>query len=272
MNQSVDPETYARAMQAANSLKSQLEGRLLGRSSNGWPFSGIGPSRVVGITVPPQSLDWQIAMWKHWQCEMKDENGKRWKQRLNAFIHEWELYPMFRSHFAGIDVYAYHRTAKLCFDRTEHLCALEYNAKTFPFIGSGRIVRASNDSPAYVRPRLSAGRIFWTSAELRCDQDVPGLKGMKTLLACNIDPFDFQQMKGHGFGSYYSAGDLARLPTFYVNMIGSKTCPDIPIARLLAVDEVSGEAVFELERLVESFRPPRQKNRSHRPPRLENHG
>lgn len=69
MSHQPSPESYALAREAAESLKSQLEERLIGKTAAAWSCCcgalSAGPSAVVGVEIP-SSYEEQTAMWLLW--------------------------------------------------------------------------------------------------------------------------------------------------------------------------------------------------------------
>lgn len=253
----LSPEVYARALKVAQSLKAQLEERLIGQGSAGISCGcgacSYGTSKVRGIDIP-MSYQYQIAMWSMWTCDMQDHRGKRWGVGITKYVSWAELYPMFRNAFAGIDV------------RVEHPFAQVYDDLPHPFFGdlaakngriftaSGRRLNASDAAPAYVRPIGDVTQSAWVNAELRVDSNMPDYAA-KTLIACNVDPMHFGSFCGRGNGRYYNAINPADLPTFYIRVPGSGCTKErfLPVARLVDFDETTSSGTFELDQSVEAF-------------------
>lgn len=244
----VSPEAFARALEAAESLKRQLEERLIAKTTLPGSCNCCASgreSRVVGINIPTTYQD-QIAMWMYWNCRMQNDKGEGWQLGISTFIPWTELYPMFRNHFAGIDVRVNHPRAYLCYDMVGNFKEGERR-----FIGSGRTVIVSNESAAYVRPNIDPANSVWLNAELRIDSSLEQYDTNEPLLACNVDSLEFGQRHGRGAGEYYSLPELSCVPTFYVRVLGGNLY--FPIARVVAV--TPAEVVFELDQSVESFTP-----------------
>lgn len=260
MAREVSPEVYARALNAAESLKRQLEERLIGKSAHAWSCScgacGAGPSKVVGIDMPT-TYQYQIAMWQLWTCDMKDDKGKGWGQGISTYIPRTELYPMFRNHFAGNDVRVDHPYARLYHDKVNGFWGDQAAEEGRKFTASGRTVVISDQSAAYVRPVGDLTNSVWLNAEIRIDSNLEQYATREPRLACNVDPFEFGQRHGRGAGQYYNLADPCEMATFYIRIPDDGHGKDVyfPIARLVSVNKSTGEATFELDQSVESFKP-----------------
>ncbi len=255
MVREVNHEVYARALAAAETLREQLEQRLNGMTSPGFRCGcgacSAGPSEVVGISIPT-TYQYQIAMKNLWTCQMRDNHGKEWSQGLATFIPRSELYPMFRNHFAGIEVRVDHPSAQFYFDDVDR--AAREDRK---FTASSRTVVVSDGNVAYVRPIGDLTNSIWVSAEIRVDTNLEGYSTNGPLLTCNVDPFEFGQRHGRGVGQYYRLANLQGQHVFYIPIPVKGQLIDLclPIARLVAVDRFTGEATFELDNSVELFQP-----------------
>lgn len=259
MASEVNPEVYARALKAAESLKHQLEKRLIGETAHAWSCGcgacSAGPSKVVEVDIP--TYQDQIAMWYFWNFNMKDDKGKGWGLGIDAYIPWTELYPMFRNHFAGIDVEVNHPLAQLYHDKVDSFRGDQAAQEGRKFTGSGRTVVVSDQSAAYVRPIGDLTNSVWLNAELRIDTNLEGYATTEPLLTCNVDPFEFGQPHGRGAGRYYDLPEPSEVPTFCVRIPGAGHGKNVycPIARLVAVNKTTGEATLELDQSVESFEP-----------------
>ena len=252
MNHQVSSEVYALALAAAQDLKQQLEERLIGNKAHGWSCScgscGAGPSRVVGIDMPT-SYPYQIAMWLLWSCRMEDDKGKSWSQGICSYIPWTELYPMYRSHFAGIDVEVENASVSLFADRPEEFFGDVAARDGRNFNGSGRSVIVTSQSAAYLRPVADRAHAVWINAELRLRNEV------EQYVACQIDPFEYGRQNTGDRVPFYKVSDPSIMPTFYIRIPGLGQSRDLyfPIARLISVNKQSGEVTFELDQSVESF-------------------
>ena len=256
MSQEVSSEVHAHALYVAESLRDELQERLIGKTAPAWSCScgvcSIGPSKVVGIGFPKT---YQIARWGLWGCNMEDDKGNGWSQGISPYIPCKELYPMFRNRFAGIEVEVDHPFALFYSDRVDSLYDYQVASEERKFINSGRTVVVSCQNAVYVRPIGSLANTDWLNAELRIDANLEGYPTTEPLLACNVDPFEFGQRHGRGSGRYFKLGDPSELPTLY-NLVSTGAVRNTsPIARLVAVDKTTGETTFELDQTVESFNP-----------------
>lgn len=248
MSNQITPEAFASARVVAESLKQQLEARLVHKTSPGWRCNcgscSAGPSRVMGINIPTSYQD-QIAQWLMWTCEMEDDKGKRWSQGISSYIPWTELYPMFRRAFAGIDV------------RVEHPYAQCYNGQPWGFAPSGRTIKLSLDSPVFVRPVGDLSQSVWVNAELRIDKGLPQYATDDALIACNVDALEFGQVRGSGYGQYCFLAAPSGGSTFYIRIPGDGLGQDtyLPIARQVAANKDVGTATLELDQSVEAFIP-----------------
>lgn len=264
----IPPEVYARALLAAKSLKQQLEERLVGKTAKAWSCCcgacSVGPSKVTRIDFPT-SNQYQIAMCLLWTCKMQDDTGKGWSKGLSDYINAGELYPLFRNHFAGIDVEVDHPDAQLHWDKADADYRGDVAAETGrKFTTSGRtVIVVSDQKVVYVRPIGDLTNSVWVSAEIRIDSNLETYTTRGPLLACNINPFEFGQRHGRGVGQYHYLDNLSELPTFYIRISGDGHGTDVyfPIARLVSMNEATGEATLELDHTVESFQPEPASNR-----------
>jgi hypothetical protein len=188
---------------------------------------------------------------------MIDHKGKEWSQGISQYIPWTELYPMFRNHFAGLEVQLDHPHAEMYRDKPQDFFGDLAAKEGRQFISSGRTVIVSNESAGYIRPIGDLTDSVWVNAELRLDSNLERYATKGLLLACNVDPFEFGQSKGRGAGQYYGLGDTSQLPTFYIRISGGGHGKDLylPMARLVDVNTNTGEATFELDESVESFIP-----------------
>ena len=243
----VSPEAFARASLVAETLKQQLEARLVNKTAHAWSCScgacGAGPSRVVAVNVPRQ-FQYQIAMWLMWTCEMEDDKGKRWSQGLSSYITFAELYPLFRQAFAGIEV------------RVEHPYAQSYHSQPAPFAQSGRMVEVSTKEAVYVRPSGDLSQSVWVNAELRIDSRLPQYASSEAFIACNVDALEFGQQRGRGQGHYYTLDEQSGGQAFYIRLPGPGNKETfLPIARVVRANKAAGTATLELDQSVEVFTP-----------------
>jgi hypothetical protein len=261
MKVQLNSEVHARALIAAESLKQQLEMRLIGKfMHDGWRCAcaacSFGPSKVVGIHMPTTYKE-QIAMWLHWGCDMEDKSGKRWSTGLSDYISWAELYPMFRNHFAGIEVPVEHPHAESYYDRStvDEFFGDQAAKEGRIFTPSGRTVVVGDDACVYVRPIGDPTNSVWVNAEIRVDANMERFTIKDALFACNVNPFALGQDHGRGHGCYYAPGGLSRLPTYYVRIPDEGQVKNLffPIARLVAFNKTTSEATFELDQKVESF-------------------
>lgn len=255
MASEVSPEVYAIALEVAATLRRQLEQRLIGRTASAWSCGGciVGPSAVVGIEMPT-TYQRQLAIGWLWSCCMRDDKGKAWSQGIGTYIPQSELYPMFRNHFAGIDVEVDHPDAQIYHDKVDSLRGDRAAKEGRKFTTSGRTFVLSFNSAAHVRPIGDVTNSVWLNAEIRIDTNLECYEMKGPLLTCQVDPFEFGQRHGRGVGQYYSLSDPSELPTFYIRIgAGHGKNVYLPIARLVAVNQDAGEATFELDLSVESF-------------------
>jgi hypothetical protein len=248
MSTEIDSAEYARALIVAETLKQQLEMRLVNKTFHGFSSGcGVcvtGPSRVVAIEMPT-SYRHNIAMWRLWSCDMEDSTGKGWDQCIAAYIPRTELYLMFRQAFAGIDV------------PFDHPYAQWYRSQPAPFVPSGRTVEMSDNKPVFVRPVGDLNQSVWVNAELRIDSCLPQYASNEALIACNVDALELGQRRGRGAGNYYYVDHQSVGRAFYVCILGASRGQDIylPIARVVAVNKEAGTATIELDQSVEFFTP-----------------
>lgn len=261
MASELTPEGYARALNVASDLRSQLERQLIGRTSRAWRCGcgtcGASPSRVVAIDMPTTYPE-QIARWQLWRCEMRDHTGKRWSLGIDEYIPCSELYVMFRNAFAGIPVETDHPCATLFHDQQDTVCGDHAGNEVRRFTPSGRTIVVGFENPAYVQPVGDLTNSSWVNAELRIEASLIQFGKQDPMLdwtiACNVDAFAIGQPHGPDTGVQWELA-VEELQTFYI------TIPDAAgkythhaIARLISVDVETGQATFELAQGVELFR------------------
>lgn len=239
----IDPQV----LQAALELRTQLESRLIGRSCN-YPELGGGPYKLVAVDF---WYRFPGCCTYGWRCRIKDESGQGWWVCLSWFISWQELFPMFRRHFAGMNVQVSHLSAQLF---EEH----SWRVPEHGFTPSGRRVLLVSGGSAFLKPISGVGDSVWLNAELRFDYGVfvsPWAGQWKTYLyACDIDPFEFGQVRS------------PLSPLSQLSIIRFDAPSYVPIARVVELDGSNFTATFELDASVIEYQPDAQLRVNERSP------